>query len=121
VPPILDAAGLTDGIRSAVMLLRWPILFLLGVFGLAMLYRYAPDKPRPAFRLMSWGSAIAAVLWLIGSSAFSFYVTRFDVYDELFGALATVVILMLWLLLSSFAILLGAEIDSALDREADAD
>jgi membrane protein len=117
VPLSLDALQLSDGIRAALLLTRWPLLLLIGIAGLAMLYRFGPDRERPRFRLLSWGSATAAILWVLASSLFSLYVTRFDVYHVLFGAFGAVVILMLWLLISAFAILLGAELDAAFERE----
>jgi membrane protein len=117
VPLLADALPLPDPLTGLLMLLRWPLLLLLAIAGLAMLYRFGPDRAPPAFHWLSWGSATAALLWVVASSLFSGYVARLDVYDALFGALATIVVVMLWLLISAYAILLGAEVDAAIERE----
>ncbi len=117
VPTLLAVLPISESVKSVVSLVRWPLLLLVGIVGLAMLYRYAPDRERPHFHSVTWGSSLAAILWVLGSSLFSLYVGRFNVYHEVFGAMGTVVILMLWLLISAFAILLGAEVDAAIERE----
>jgi membrane protein len=120
VPLVLQVIPLPPEWRSVLSLLRWPILLLLGTSGLAMLFWFGPDRRPPAFRWISWGSAAAAILWVIASSLFSWYVARFDVYNEFFGAFGAIIVLMLWVLMSAFAILLGAEIDAALEHERSA-
>jgi membrane protein len=66
---------------------------------------------------VSWGAAIAVLMWLVGSALFSLYVTRFGNYNETYGAAGAVVILLMWFLLSSYAILIGAEINAATERQ----
>jgi membrane protein len=66
---------------------------------------------------VSWGAALAVVIWLIGSALFSLYVTRFGNYNETYGAAGAVVILLMWFLLSSYAILIGAEINAEMERQ----
>jgi membrane protein len=97
--------------------IRWPLLAIAAIVGLALLYRYAPDRDRPRWRWVSWGSVVATVLWIIVSLLFSLYVERFGTYNETYGALAGVVVLMLWLYLSTYAILLGAELNAELEAQ----
>lgn len=85
--------------------------------GLAVLYRYAPDRDAPRWQWVSWGAVIATVLWIVGSVAFSVYVSNFGSYGETYGSIGAVIVLMLWLVVTSFAIILGAEINSELEAQ----
>ena len=96
--------------------LRWIIVALVFVVGLAMLYRFGPAGGRR--RWFSPGIAIAAVLWFLGSFAFTIYVANFGHYNESFGSLGGVIILLTWLWLSAFFVLLGALVDAELEGAA---
>ena len=85
--------------------------------GLAVLYRYAPDRDAPKWRWVSWGAAIATVVWILGSVAFSVYVSNFGSYGETYGSIGAVIVLMLWLAVTAFAVILGAEINSELEAQ----
>jgi membrane protein len=85
--------------------------------GLAVLYRYAPDRDAPKWRWVSWGAAIATVVWILGSVAFSVYVSNFGSYGETYGSIGAVIVLMLWLAVTAFAIIFGAEINSELEAQ----
>ena len=85
--------------------------------GLAVLYRYAPDRDAPKWQWVSWGAAIATVVWLLGSVVFSVYVSNFGSYGETYGSIGAVIVLMLWLAVTAFAIILGAEINSELEAQ----
>jgi membrane protein len=82
------------------------------VVGPAVLYRVAPDRDAPRFRWVTLGSVAATVLWVVGSVLFSLYVDNFGSYNKTYGALAGVVVLMLWIYLTSYIVLLGAEINA---------
>jgi len=86
-------------------------------FGLAVLYRYAPDRDAPRWQWVSWGAAIATALWIVGSIAFSVYVSNFGSYGETYGSIGAVIVLMLWLVVTAFAIILGAEINAELEAQ----
>jgi membrane protein len=109
-----DATG--DGGRTAVAVLRWPVLGALMLSALAVAYRFGPDRPRGRWRWWSWGAGTAVVTWLLASALFSTYVTHFGSYNKTYGTLAAVVVLMLWLYLTVLCVLLGGEIDAELDR-----
>jgi membrane protein len=117
VPPVLNALPIPGFVAALLSLARWPVLFLIAVIAIALLYSYAPNRERAPFRWITLGSAIAAVLWLIGSALFSLYVANFAAYNETYGALGAVVILLLWLLITAYVILIGAEIDDAFERD----
>ncbi len=93
------------------------MLAAVGVLGLAALYRYSPDRDAPAWRWVTPGALVATVLWLVGSVAFSFYVNNFGTYNETYGTLGAVVVLLLWLFLTAYAIVLGAELDAEAERQ----
>lgn len=116
-PALVDHLGLPSGIETAIKWGRWLVLALFVVFALAILYKTAPNRDNPQFKWVSWGSAIATAIWLIGSLLFSWYVNNFGNFNEMYGSVAAVIILMLWLNLTSFAILLGAEINSEMEHQ----
>jgi len=107
-----------SGIASVgVQIARWVGLFAFVAVCLAVLYRFAPDRDQPKFKWVGLGSIVATLLWVIGSAGFSLYVSRFGSYDKTYGALAGVIVLLLWLFLTSFIILLGAEINSESEQQ----
>jgi membrane protein len=116
-PAMIDDLGLGQAGELAASIGRWVILALLVLVALAVLYRYAPDRANPRWRWVSWGAVVALVLWLLGSFGFSWYVDSFGKYNQTYGALAAVIILLLWLYLSAFAVLLGAEFDAEIERQ----
>ena len=117
LPAALKMIGLGGVWELAVSLARWPILIALAIVGFALVYRFGPRQARPRWRWVSAGAVIAVALWIVGSALFSIYVTRFGNYNETYGAAGAVVILLMWFLLSSYAILIGAEIDGESERQ----
>ncbi|MBW3573280.1 MAG: YihY family inner membrane protein [Actinobacteria bacterium] len=103
--------------EAVVALVRWPVLAALWVMGLAVLYRYAPDRKAPPWRWVTPGALAATVLWLLGSIGLSIYVANFGTYNETYGVLGGVVVLLLWLLFTAYAIVLGAELDREAERQ----
>jgi membrane protein len=93
------------------------LLAVAGIIGLAVLYRYAPDRQEPRWRWVSWGAILATLLWLLGSIAFSVYVGNFSNYNETYGSVGAVVILLLWLNLTAYVVLLGAELNAEMEHQ----
>jgi membrane protein len=116
-PAVIDNLGLGRAGELAASIARWVVLALLVLAALAVVYRFAPDRANPRWRWVSWGAVVALVLWLLGSIGFSWYVDNFGKYNQTYGALAAVIILLLWLFLSAFAVLLGAEFDAEIERQ----
>jgi membrane protein len=112
-PVALGHVGLGRAGRLGAEVLRWLLLLVLVVIGLAVVYRMA-GGPTDRWRFVSWGVGVAVVVWILGSIGFTLYVGNFGRYNETYGGLAAVVVLLLWLYLSSFAILLGAVVDAQL-------
>jgi membrane protein len=101
-----------------IAVMRWTAVLILAIAFNVLIYRYAPDRPRAERRWISWGSVISALLWVIGSAAFSWYVQNFDSYDRTYGALGAVVGFLTWIWLSLVVLLLGAEIDCEVARRS---
>lgn len=97
--------------------LRWPLMFLIGVFGIAMLYRFGPDRRGARLRWLTAGAVTSCALWVAGTFGFSYYVQSFANYNETFGALAGVIILLTWMWLSAFVVLLGALLDAEIEAQ----
>lgn len=116
IPAAIDALGLGAGARVTA-LLRWPALLAVAVFGFSVLYRFGPSRDRPQWRWVSWGAVAAAVLWMVGSALFSWYLTNFGHYNETYGSLGAVFGFMMWLWLSAVVVLLGAELNSEMEHQ----
>jgi membrane protein len=121
VPVVLNVLPLGPVGTVLAQVLRWVLLVALVVAALAVTYRVAPDRDQPRFSWVTTGSLVATVLWIIGSIAFSLYVNNFGSYNKTYGAIAGVVVLMLWLYLTSYIVLLGAEINAESERQTRAD
>jgi len=114
-PPIAD--NLPTVLRWLVAIVRFLILGGLLVVALAVVYRYAPDRDEPRWSWVSWGSGIAALLWVLATIGFALYATFFGNYNKTYGALAGVIILMFWLFLSAFVVLVGAELNTEMELQ----
>jgi membrane protein len=114
----LDSLGLPQQVGALLSFVRWPVLAVFIMFGLAVLYRLGPCREHARWHWLSWGAAMTTALWLVGSALFSFYVSRFGSYDKMYGSLAAVVVLMLWLELSAFLIILGAQLNAEIENRA---
>jgi len=121
VPVVLNVLPLGPVGTVLAQVLRWVLLVALVVAALAITYRVAPDRDQPRFSWVTTGSLVATVLWIIGSVGFSLYVNNFGSYNKTYGAIAGVVVLMLWLYLTSYIVLLGAEINAESERQTRAD
>ena len=108
--PIQSAAGL-------LTLLRWPLLYLVVLFALACLYRFGPSRTRPQWRWVTWGSAIAGGVWIVGSLLLSWYVANFGTYNATYGSLGAVIGFMVWMWLSTTVVLTGAEINAEMEHQ----
>jgi membrane protein len=110
-PAVLDAIDIVPGVRIAFEIGRWLILLAAVVFGIGVLFRLAPNRASPS-PLISKGVLVASAMWIVVSIGFSVYVDNFSSYSKTYGALAGVVVLLLWLWIGLFAILLGACIEA---------
>jgi membrane protein len=117
LPVVLDYIGLGVVTDLTVRVGRWPLLFLGVAFALAVLYGYGPSHSEPKLRWISWGSAFAAITWIIASVLFSWYTGNFGAYDKTYGSLGAVIGFMVWLWISMIVILVGAAINAEIERQ----
>ena len=116
-PLLLAAFGLTSADHPIVGYLRWPVMFAVIIFGLAVLYRYGPSRRRARWRWISVGSVFAGLAWLLVSWLFSWYLGNFADYNATYGALGAVIGLMMWMWLSAIVVLIGAELNSEIEHQ----
>ena len=117
VPVALKYFGLSDVTDLLVRIGRWPVLFVMLTLALAFIYRCGPSRETARWRWITWGSAIAAVLWLAASALFSWYAESFGKFNETYGSLGAVMGFMTWLWISAIIILIGAEIDAEMEHQ----
>ena len=117
MPVALTFLGLGDALKWLISIGGVVILVITVMSGLAITYRFGPSRKTPQWRWVSWGAVIATLLWILGSVLFSIYVTRFGNYNETYGSVGAIVILLMWFLLSSYAVLIGAEVNAEMERQ----
>lgn len=118
VPPAAKALGLSDWTDTIVMVGRWPLLALLSMTALGLIYRYAPARRPPRWSWVTPGAVVATLLWLGGSLLFSLFVRNFGSYQPTYGAIAGVVILLLYIWLTAFVVLLGALLNAEMEHQS---
>lgn len=104
--------------RLTASIVRWPFLAAVMLLGLAIIYRYAPARRNARWQWVTPGSLTAGLLWVVGSVLFAVYVNNFGSYNDTYGSIGAVVVLMLWLYLTAFVVLLGAELNGEAERQA---
>ena len=96
---------------------RWTLVAVVYVVGLAALYRWGPSRRGAKWRWLTPGAAVAGLLWFFASWGFSVYVSNFARYNEIFGSLGGVIILLTWLWLTAFIVLVGALLDAEIEHQ----
>jgi membrane protein len=117
LPLILSPIGLGSMTETLTRIARWPVLLVVLLIGLAVLYRYGPDRRAARWQWVSVGSVFAAVTWIAASFLFSWYLTSFANYNATYGSLGAVVGLMIWLWISTILVLLGAELNAEIEHQ----
>lgn len=112
---ILPRMAQSAGAMALFEFAAWPLGFLLCALVLAVVYRFGPNRKNARWRWISWGSATAAILWLMGTSAFTWYAQNYGTYNQVYGQLGALVGFLTWVWISVMIVLLGAEINAELD------
>jgi membrane protein len=119
--PIAEEVGKVIGVEDAAVtawdIAKWPVIALVVVTMFSVLYWAAPNLKQPNFRWLTPGGILAVVVWLAASGLFALYVANFSSYNATYGALAGVVVFLVWLWITNVAILLGAELNAELERQ----
>lgn len=118
--PIAETLGNAVGVGSTFVtvwdIAKWPVIAFVIVLMVAILYYGTPNVKQPKFRWISVGALTAIVVLVIASVLFALYVANFSNYAKNYGALAGVVVFLLWLWIANLALLFGAEFDAELER-----
>lgn len=117
LPLILNYAGLGNVSETLLRIVRWPVLLVLIIIGLAVLCRFGPSRREPRWQWLSVGSVFAAVAWLASSALLSWYLANFANYDATYGSLGAAIGLMMWMWISSIVILVGAALNSEIEHQ----
>lgn len=117
LPIFLGSIGLGSRTDALLKIVRWPGLLFLVSLGLSTVYRYGPSRREAKWRWVSWGSSVAAFGWVGTSAVFSWYVVTFDSYNRIYGSLGAGIGFMTWIWLSVVIVLLGAELNSEMERQ----
>jgi membrane protein len=117
LPAVFSSNGTGGRMELVAKIVRWPILFIVIGLALAVIYRYGPSRREPKWRWITWGSAFAAVGWIVVSILFSLYTTHFADYNRTYGSLGAIIAFMFWLWLATTVILMGAEIDAEMEHQ----
>jgi membrane protein len=116
-----SAIGVGDTAVTLWNVVKWPVLLLVVLTMFGVLYHSAPNVKLPRFRLITPGSVLAVVLWVVASAGFAFYVSNFGSYDRTYGALGGVITFLVWLWIGNMAVLLGAELNAETERARELD
>jgi membrane protein len=112
---VAGRVGLGAAFAWTWKIVQWPLVFALVATAIGIIYYFAPDVDQD-FVWITPGSLVATVLWLLGSLAFRIYVVNFGSYNETYGAIGGVMVLMLWLYLTGLSIIMGAEMNAEIEH-----
>ena len=121
LPSVIAFLPLSPTLETAAEWLKWPVMAVLTMIGLAAIYRFGPSRADPKWRWVSVGAVAATILWILGTAAFSLYVQNFDDYTETYGTLGGVIMLLTWMWLSAFIVLAGAELNAEIEQQTSED
>jgi membrane protein len=101
-----------------IAIARWPVLWVVLTFAIAVLYRFGPGCNDIPWRWLTWGSGLAAFGWLVASMAFSYYAANYGTYNKTYGSLGAGIGFMTWIWISVMVILMGQELNEIIDAAA---
>jgi len=116
LPVVMSGMQTSGPARWVGLGIEWPFLIVFVMGAITLVYRYGPDHDNTKWRFASPGVIVATILWIVGSSLFSFYVYHFNSYNRAYGSLGALLVLLTWLWLSAFVVLFGAEINGEAER-----
>lgn len=114
---LLTSWGVPAWTAWTILVVRWVIIAGIVTIGLSIFYRYAPNRRNPQWQWVTWGSLMATIIWLLGTTLFFVYARFFAHYSDSYSVFAGIIVLMIWLNLTAFALLLGATINHKLETQ----
>jgi membrane protein len=117
IPATLSLLPLPDWMVATAGLSGWLLFFSMSILSLGVLYRFASPRQPARWRWLSPGAFAGTAIWIAGSTAFSIYVSQFGAYNETYGALSAIMVLLMWFYVTSFAIVVGAALNAELEYQ----
>jgi membrane protein len=117
VPTVLSFLHLDGMTNILVLVFRWPLLLVAVAVGISILYRYGPSREPARWTWITWGAALATVVWLAASLVFSWYLQNFADYNATYGSLGAVIGFMMWTWISVLILLAGAELNAEIEHQ----
>ena len=117
VPVALNYLHLSNFADLLVRIGQWPAMLIAIALAISTIYRFGPSREAPKWRWITWGSAVATILWVMASALFSWYAANFGNFNETYGSLGAVIGFMTWLWISAIVILLGAELNAEMEHQ----
>lgn len=114
---ILRSIGVADPLVWLFSIIRWLLLAAIMTLGLAVTYRYAPDRRNARWQWVSWGAIMATLLWLVATALFFVYLQYFANFSESYSLFAGIIVLMMWLNFTSLIVLVGGEVNHQLEKQ----
>ena len=123
--PLVEAVADPIGVSSSAVtvwdIAKWPVLAALFVVMISVLYYASPNVKQRGFKWVTPGGVVAMVAWIVASAGFAFYVANFGSYNKTYGALSSVVVVLIWFWITNLAILFGHELNAERERGAELD
>lgn len=120
-PAVLAFLPVPGMVEVLVKYLPWPFLAAMIVLLLNFTYSYFPNRRRAKWQWITYGSAVATLVWIVASLLFSFYVSNFGDYNKTYGSVGAVVVLMIWFYISAFIVLLGGTLNAEMEHQTAVD
>ncbi|KEO61697.1 YihY/virulence factor BrkB family protein [Thioclava indica] len=117
IPSVLAFVDLGSAAEGAITGASWLLMLVVLVVALTALYRFGPDRDSPEWRWVTPGSLVACIVWLIATIGFAIYAANFGSYNESFGSLGGAIVLLMWLWVSAFIVLMGAELNAEIEAQ----
>lgn len=108
IPALLALFPIGSSTEFLIYVLRWPVLVLIVAAAITLIYRFGPSREKAKWRWLTWGAAIATIIWLTASVGFSFYLENFADYNATYGALGAIIGFMMWTWISVIILIIGA-------------
>ncbi len=117
IPALMALLNLESVAEVLLRYLRWPVMMLAVMFAIALLYRFGPSREQAKWRWVSWGSALATLVWVATAIGFSWYLENFADYNATYGSLGAIIGFMMWIWISVMIVLVGAELNAELEHQ----
>ncbi|UUP16681.1 YihY/virulence factor BrkB family protein [Nitratireductor thuwali] len=121
IPAVLAFLDVGGWVETLVRIARWPVMLVIIAVGITLIYRYGPSRETAQLPWLTWGAALATIVWLAASMAFSYYLENFANYNATYGTLGAAIGFLMWIWLSVVILLVGAELNSEMEHQTATD